>query len=1100
MSDLGTNRGVDAVVRGKKSNYPLGADAVIRRRYATLCLSVILPLVLIFASPIFAQENSARISGIVTDQQKAIVRGAKVDLINLDTGVHYPTISNSDGVYVVSAPIGNYRLQVDHVGFKTVIAANIVLHTEDAREINFELAVGSASESVTVNAGATNDSPAVSLTVTRDFIEDMPLNGRSVSDLIALTPGASEAGGNGVYSINGQRADSNNFTVDGVSANTGGENTNLGQVTASGIAGSNPSETALGTTQSLVGLDALEEFKIQTSGYTAEYGRNPGGQVEFTTRSGTDTLHGSLFEYLRNTVLDANTWSNNTSNPPLPRGKERQNDFGGTLGGPFEIPHYYDGKDKTFYFVSYEGLRLQLPSSGNYIGIPSDAFRAWASPNVQPFLDAMPDPAKSPGYKPIADGCTVPTSTVGETSECDGTIPYSYSSKDNLDAMSFRVDHALSSGWKFFVRYADTPSDKVGNSTYNPTVFSNGSHLWTVGATANLSRNILSDSRFNFTHETESNTDTLVAYQGSVPWSPSLAVSSQYLTNPYSNPDVYVQPAGTSLGAGGEYGGSGTVQRQYEIVQSLSWTHEAHTFKFGVDWRHLLVQNLQQPYSSFVYVLSLSDVQQGNATDLSVSANAVSYPVFNNLSLYAQDHWKLGTKLTLDYGLRWEFNPPPSVSQGYSPLAIDQVNNLSTTQFLPYGSSLYHSDYLSFAPRLGFAYRLNSSPGHPLVLRGGGGLFYDTGQQVAVEDFLSGYPYTASGATQTEVPLPLSQAELAAPTVSLMPPYGNVTFFTSPKLTLPYTEQWNLSLDRTMNEHNVLTLSYVGNAGHKLLDFTLYRSASGNLNPAVFSAGSAYINENGANSAYNALQVMDTGNITRNLQMVGSYTWSHALDDLSQNGSYYSLERGNSNYDLRQMLNVALNYRLQLEKGSFLSSLRSGWLLTTRFVAEGGLPIDLYQIRTYTAINNNTDTEYRPNLVPGQPIYLHGSAAGAVPRHWLLNRAAFACTSTTLPSGACSGVPTVQGTLGRNYVRNPPVNNFNLSAERSFPIYDRLNLNFRVDAFNVFNHVNVSDPVTYTFADSQFGVLSAQYSFGSSNALYQTGANRSLQLNLHLQF
>jgi hypothetical protein len=1070
----------------------------LRARASSFCVPFLAPVALLLplGTVCYAQTGFASISGRVADHSGLVIQKAEVTLKNLDTNVAITSQTNNDGIYSFpSVPPGNYVMRVEKQGFRSVDVTGMTLYTQDQLARNFTLEVGSTSESVTVTAGTTNDSPAVSLTVEREFIEDMPLNGRSLTDLVGLAPGAASAL-QGNYSIDGQRADSNNYTVDGVSAQTGGTNNTGGISGASGASGSVPAQSALGTSQSLVGLDALQEFTIQTSGYTAEFGRNPGGQVQLTTRSGTDTVHGSLFEYLRNTVLDANSWSNDVNN--LPIAAEEQNDFGGTVGGPLQISRFYDGKGKTFYFVSYEGLRLLVPNSGIYSGIPSDAFRAWASPNVQPFLGAMPDPADSPGYQPTVDACegTLPN----PAAECDGTIPYSYSSRNDLDAMSFRVDHTLSSRWKIFLRYADTPSSST-IVNYNGGTTSNGSHLWTAGATAGLSKNIVSETRFNFTHESEYNIANLTAWQGSKPFSPNLTVSSQYLSNPFAGPDVYIGPANTSINANLEYGGFASVQRQFEFVQSLNWTRKNHTFKFGVDWRHILFRDLSEPYLSTVEILSLDDVQQGNASDLSITAITPSYPAFNNLSLYVQDHWKIGVKLTLDYGLRWEFDPPPSASQGYSPLAINQISNLATTQALPFGSPLYQTQYDKLAPRFGCAYRMNgSSSNHPIVLRGGGGIFYDTGQQVASEAFLNGYPFAAYGPALSEVPLPLTQADLAAPSVSLTPPYGGIYYFTNPNLTLPYTEEWSLSLDRTMNTHNVLTASYVGNAGHKLLDNPLYRSTSGSLDPAVFTAGEAYINQNGASSSYNSLLVMDQGKIARDLQMVGSYTWSHALDDLSLDSYLTSLERGNSNYDLRQMLNIALNYQVPLEKGGLLRSFGSGWLLATRFIAQGGLPIDLFETRTFNAQNSNTYTEFHPNRVPGQPIYLHGSAAGAVPRHWRLNRAAFACTASTLSSGACSGTPTVPGTLSRNYIRNPTFNNFNLSAQRTFPIYERLTLNFRVDAFNVFNHINVYAPLTYTFADSQFGVLTGAEALGSANTLYQTGAARSLQLNLHLQF
>jgi Carboxypeptidase regulatory-like domain/TonB-dependent Receptor Plug Domain len=242
--------------------------------------------------PAFAQTGNATLSGRVTDQSKALVVGARVVVTNVDTNVSRETKTNGDGYYTVgSLPPGPYKVEIDKTGFENIVKPDLILHTQDVLEINFELRIGSSSQTITVtdSANPIDTSPAVSMTVTREFVENMPLNGRSFQDLIQLAPGAVSST-NGYYSIDGQRTDANNFMVDGVSANLGGVLNSAGH--DGGASGSTPSQTAMGTTQSLASIDALQEFKIQTSGYTAEYGRNPGGHVSFSTRSGTNDIHG----------------------------------------------------------------------------------------------------------------------------------------------------------------------------------------------------------------------------------------------------------------------------------------------------------------------------------------------------------------------------------------------------------------------------------------------------------------------------------------------------------------------------------------------------------------------------------------------------------------------------------------------------------------------------------------------------------------------------------------------------------------------------------------------------------------------------------------
>ena len=244
-------------------------------------------------------------------------------------------------------PPGNYRIQVSNSGFKTIIKPDIVIHVEDALAINFTLPIGAASEIVTVEGGAplinTTDA-SVSTVVDRKYVENMPLNGRSFQDLVLLTPGVVTSspqsgsgyiGEQGEFSVNGQRTESNYYSVDGVSANVGTVAGSPASFTP-GVTGSLPIATALGTTQGLVSVDALQEFRVQSSSYSAEYGRNPGGQFSFVTRSGTNEWHGSAFDYLRNNAFDANDWFNDYDG--LPKPAERQNDFGGTLGGPVAIP------------------------------------------------------------------------------------------------------------------------------------------------------------------------------------------------------------------------------------------------------------------------------------------------------------------------------------------------------------------------------------------------------------------------------------------------------------------------------------------------------------------------------------------------------------------------------------------------------------------------------------------------------------------------------------------------------------------------------------------------------------------------------------------
>src|SRR5712692_7957815 len=309
------------------------------------------------SSGLRAQSTNASLTGRIMDPSKAAVADVKIAVIRNDTNVRYETTSNISGdYYLTNLPPGTYRLEIEKPGFKKLIKPDVILHIQDALAIDFEMTLGSATESITVESGARlldTESGTVSTVVDRTFVESLPLNGRSFQTLILLTPGvvvtATAFDDQGQFSVNGQRADANYFTVDGVSANFGV--TGFFPLLQSG-SGALPALTASGGTNSLVSVDALQEFRVQTSSFAPEFGRTPGGQISIVTRSGSNSFHGTLFNYFRNDVLDAKDWFANFNH--LPKPAERQNDFGGVFGGPIL-------KDKTFFFFSYEGLRLRQP-------------------------------------------------------------------------------------------------------------------------------------------------------------------------------------------------------------------------------------------------------------------------------------------------------------------------------------------------------------------------------------------------------------------------------------------------------------------------------------------------------------------------------------------------------------------------------------------------------------------------------------------------------------------------------------------------------------------------------------------------------------------
>src|SRR5246127_1562374 len=432
-----------------------------------------------------AQTTNASITGRVMDPSKASVPDAKVGAVNTGTNYRYETATNGAGEYSLANLLpATDRIEVEKSGVKKLIRPDVILHVQDALAIDFEMTVGSVSDSIAVQAGAplvNTTSATVSTDVTQNFVENIPLNGRSFQTLIMLTPGVvvtqTSFDDQGQFSVNGQRADANYFTVDGVSANFGVTGY-FPLVQSAG--GALPALSASGGTNSLVSVEAMEEFRVLTSSFAPEFGRTPGGQISIATRSGTNAFHGTLFEYFRNDTLDANDWFSNFNH--LPKPEERQNDFGGVFGGPVV-------KDKTFFFFSYEGLRLRQPSTQETI-VPDAASRnvqTAAGMAIRPYLNAYP----LPNGAELGNGLA--------------QFSASYSDPSSLNAYSIRVDHAVTSNLSLFGRYNYSPSNSNVRNPYGALstteLLSTAIHTFTVGLTGSITPRISNELRANYSND-----------------------------------------------------------------------------------------------------------------------------------------------------------------------------------------------------------------------------------------------------------------------------------------------------------------------------------------------------------------------------------------------------------------------------------------------------------------------------------------------------------------------------------------------------------------------------------------------------------------------
>ncbi|MBZ5664183.1 MAG: carboxypeptidase regulatory-like domain-containing protein [Acidobacteriia bacterium] len=1027
----------------------------------------------------FGQSESASVSGRVTDQSAAVVPEVEIELKNVDTNIVQTTKTNQGGFYAFSAvKPGKYLMNVRKQSFRSVSVTGIVLNVQDNLSRNFVLQVGSFSESITVTADAANvntTDATVSTVIDRKFVESMPLNGRSFQDLLTLTPGvaqvptvASIPGYGGEISVNGQRTEANYFTVDGVSANTGTVPSNF--IGGAGFSGSVPGETVLGTTQSMVSIDALQEFRVSTSNYSAEYGRTPGGQFSFSTRSGANNWHGTAYDYFRNDVMDANNWFNDNATPQVPKLAERQNDFGGTLGGPIVIPGLYNGKDKTFFFFSYEGLRLTVPQPSYQSLVPDMNLRQQAPAALQPFLNAFA----------IPNG--------GEDGLNDGLAFYNlaYSAPSSLDNVSIRIDHSFGDRLKLFGRYADSPSSGWTQSSSTRATPAISVRSLTLGATSRITGTQANELRFNITQNRANFSFTSTNFGGATP----LNISD--LPGPNGQP---LTPLGTELAFGLEYGGfpslflgeNRNAQRQFNVTDSYSWSHGVHQVKFGVDWRRL---------TTFINPITTSESGYFSSEAL-VLANSADFaanlvftvipvePIYHNFSAFVQDEWRTTSRLSLSLGLRWDINPAPGNLNGPSPYTVDQTTNLATTKLAPAGTPLWNTDWHGFAPRVGLAYQLRQAPGHETVLRTGFGLFYDMGNTLGSQGF-TGVGFQ-SGGYLFGVPFPLTSAQLTLPPPSVAPPYDATIYAFAPNLSLPRTAQWNFAVEQGLGAQQTLTVSYVASSSRKLLtSFEYFPAALGNPNFALF--GGLTLTSNLASSDYNSLQVKYQKSLSRGLQALASYTWSHSIDDASSNFQLYELLRASSDLDIRHDFQAAVTYDVPGRYSNALASaVLKHWALDTRISARSALPVDIIGESTIDPATQRY-LNFHPDLISGQPVYLYGSQ---YPGGRIINYNAF----TLPPSGTEGNVP-------RNFARGFGAWQANLAIRRNFPIYERLHLQFRAEAFNIFNHPNFGFIYNQLpWGPSLFGRAGTTLNqTGSLSSLYQIGGPRSIQLALKLEF
>lgn len=1049
-------------------------------------LGVLVAVLAVLSIPLItlAQSTNATLMGRVLDPGKATVPGASVEATNVDTNVSYKGTTDSEGRFTIpDLPPGNYRISVAKPGFKSLVKPDVFLHVQDVIALNFDLPLGSVSQVVTVEGGApllNTESAAVGTVVDRQFVENIPLNGRSLQPLITLTPGVvlvpspGTGGSNhGQFSVNGQRANSNYFTVDGLSANVGNIGNSTGQA-GQAASGTLPALTAGGGTNGLVSIDALQEFRIQTSTYSAEFGRGPGGQIAFVTRSGTNDLHGSAFDYVRNEAFDSSDWFVNRALQPRP--PERQHDFGGTLGGPVFLPWFgkghslYNGRNKTFFFFSYEGLRLRLPKFA-LTNVPTTGLRQAAPAGVAPLLNSFP----LPNGRDLGNGMAEFATT--------------YSDPSTINATSVRIDQVIGSRWTLFGRVNKATSTATTHATTNLAQLSPSSQdllTISIGVAYAASPHLSNALKANYTNNVGSTVVTLSDFGGAVPVPRSFLIPGQFDSPTAAGGARFFFPG--ALFSTVQVGGTRSLQRQVQVVDSITYSVGSHQLKAGIDYRRLM------PVLGFVSWQLIADfpsqavVMNGQASGCCIFAAPSSIkPIYTNFSAYGEDTWKAFRRLTLTLGLRWELNPPPGEANGNGPVAVRGLDNLATADIAPRGTPLWGTTYDNFAPRVGVAYLLSQKPSRETVIRGGFGVFYDAGNDQASKPFID-FPFQSSR-NVSSVSFPLNPVQVVPPALpSLTPPYNGTVDAFDPHLKLPYTLQWNVGLERSLGRSQAVSASYVGAVGRRLIrQIGLNSTFLTTANPR-FTA--LRIIDNAATSDYHSLQVQFQRRLASGLQVLSSYTWAHAIDeassDISGDGDNV-LRRGNSDFDIRHNFATAVTYDFPApQTANFAHVLLGGWAIDSRVNAQSAFPLN---VTSGTIVDplDGTVRSNRANLNAGVPLYVSSPSS---PGGRLINRAAF-----SIPAAG------QLGTLGRNIVRGLASWQVDSALRRQFKLTDKASLQFRAEAFNLFNHPNFG-AINTDLTSASFGAATNMLGrqLGGQNALYQVGGPRSLQFALKLQF
>jgi hypothetical protein len=1100
-------------------------------------------ITLLAAAPAWTQNTGGRVVGVVSDEQGGLVPGAKVTVTNTGTQVNYNATTDKDGYFeVLDLPIGNYHVTVEHEGFSKAVTQEKKLEINQSLRFEITIKVGTQTQTVTVEAnvaGVETVSPTIGQTVSGAQIANTPLNGRDVLDLALLQPGVTEAdpdyGGAGNYSVGGGRPDSVTFLLDG------GLNNNL--LDNSIVLNPNP--------------DTIAEFRILTSDYTAEYGRNASGVISIVTKSGTNEFHGSAFEYLRNDDFNANDYFNKLHG--IPRNNEKRNQYGGTFGGPLSFPHVFSGKDRFFFFVAYQGQRLVQTETQNSIqtftpaelgGDFSNSYvggtNTGPDPYVAAFLQANPyfqsnpalaaqaiiDPTK---IDPIAQEYIshnfIPTSPNGLLTSAAGF-------QNNNNELTGKLDFAVTS--------KDKISFTIGgfrNPQLNPYQFAsvNGfpntsqinNYFGNIAYIRTINNNLLNEFRFTAQRNNDSQDEPGV----SLPTASTLGINT-FPDNPTGPPNLYFD-TGLQIGLS-EQGPTKLINNTYGYADTVTWVKGHNTWKFGAGFSAYQNNTLYDYYINGEFDF-LSEVGQGTGNSLAdFFIGAVNsyfqYPQapsnIRSKATYGffQDEWRAKSNLTLTMGLRYEYNTPKLDTQGrtFSIIPGEQSTVFTNAPVslvfpgdpgAPRGVNFPQTK--NFGPRFGFAW--DPKGNGKTSIRGGAGIFYDV---LKGEDNLqfNGQPpfFSSAGLFLPAVgpgqvgPIgsfqdPFGVAGVPDPFPSTPPSHdldfaaagflplnsGGSVYYVNPHLHTPYTYQYNLSVQRQIAPSTVAEINYVGSSSKGLTGLedvnpfilgtdTRVLNAIPQTNPGIqaYCAGDAaecpfatapeFNNVGFAN--FNSLEASLTRSPIDN-HVIGTtyftlaYTYGRGIDTSSgfQNRTsqvpYYNIQqfRAVSDSNVTHRITMSGGWDLPFDRKweSGPKRLTKGWSLYPIFTFRTGFPLSLpaYFPDRYDPTDPGPSGAGDPYVVNVLFAAGYTKLQRENPKT-SLNNTYFNPNGIDYNEGDYAGAPAQFAKYGlpRNFFYGPGRVNLDLALAKKTNITERVDLEFRAEAFNVFNHTEFSNP------------------------------------------